>query len=279
LTLKSALPSPETTQRSQSPLSEAPNSISTLFGRFGICPTDASSAATRLAREPRAALNFAALALAISSAMPTSDRPVGGSRPKWILAPSAGDARAKAHPLLEEKAAVEQLSYDCGAAKVTLKQVLRLDPDRAASWIELGRIGQTTGALDDAAAAFKDGLAAARRSGNERDESLALNCVGDVLRAQGNLAGAMKSFRDALAIRHRLAQSDPGNAGWQHDLSVSYHKIGDVLKAQGNLAEAVKSFSANLEVAERRATGSRTSTTRPKRKRRSSGLSPSTSGC
>jgi len=54
-----------------------------------ICPTDASSAATRLAREPSACLNFSALALAISSATPTSDRPIFGSRPKWILAPSA----------------------------------------------------------------------------------------------------------------------------------------------------------------------------------------------
>jgi hypothetical protein len=52
---------------------------------------------------------------------------------------------------------------------------------------------------------------------------------------QGNLAEALKSFRDGLAIADRLAKSDPGNAGWQRDLSVSYNKIGDVLVAQGNL--------------------------------------------
>jgi hypothetical protein len=37
--------------------------------------------------------------------------------------------------------------------------------------------------------------------------------------AQGDLAGALKSYRDCLAIAERLAQSDPGNAGWQRDLA------------------------------------------------------------
>ena len=45
--------------------------------------------------------------------------------------------------------------------------------------------------------------------------------VGDVLVAQGNLPEALKSYHDSLAIRDRLAKSDPGNAGWQRDLSVS----------------------------------------------------------
>ena len=47
--------------------------------------------------------------------------------------------------------------------------------------------------------------------------------------AQGDLAGALASYRDSLAISERLAKSDPGNAGWQHDLAVSYDRIGDVL--------------------------------------------------
>ena len=42
-----------------------------------------------------------------------------------------------------------------------------------------------------------------------------------MLVAQGNLPEALKSYRDGLAIRERLAKADPGNAGWQRDLSVS----------------------------------------------------------
>jgi hypothetical protein len=46
--------------------------------------------------------------------------------------------------------------------------------------------------------------------------------VGDVQVAQGNLPKALKSFRDGLVIKDRLAKADPANAGWQRDLSASY---------------------------------------------------------
>jgi len=63
-----------------------------------------------------------------------------------------------------------------------------------------------------------------------------------VQEAQGDLAGALKSYNDSLAIVARLAKSDPGNAEWQRDLSVSYNKVGDVQKAQGDLTGALKSY-------------------------------------
>jgi tetratricopeptide (TPR) repeat protein len=119
------------------------------------------------------------------------------------------------------------------------------------SWIELGRLHETTGPLGDAATAFRSALEAARRAGDERDESLALTEIGDVLVAQGHLPEALKSYRDGLAIRERLAQADPGNAGWQRDLSVSYNKIGDVLVAQGHLSGALKLFRDGLAIRER----------------------------
>ena len=69
--------------------------------------------------------------------------------------------------------------------------------------------------------------------------------------AQGDLAVALKSYRDGLAIAERLAQSDPGNAGWQRDLSVSYERVGDVQVAQGDLAGALKSYRDSLAIGER----------------------------
>jgi predicted negative regulator of RcsB-dependent stress response len=77
------------------------------------------------------------------------------------------------------------------------------------------------------------------------------NKIGDVLVAKGNLAEALHSYRDSLAIMDRLAKSDPSNAGWQRDLSVSYNKIGDVLLAQGNVAEALASYREDLAIASR----------------------------
>ena len=75
--------------------------------------------------------------------------------------------------------------------------------------------------------------------------------IGDVQVAQGDLAGALRSYRDGFAISSRLAQSDPGNAGWQRDLSVSYEKIGDVQVAQGDLAGALSPYRDSLAIIDR----------------------------
>ena len=60
--------------------------------------------------------------------------------------------------------------------------------------------------------------------------------------AQGDLAGALKSYRDGLVISERLAQSDPGNADWRRDLAVSEAKIAATLRKIGNGDEALESL-------------------------------------
>lgn len=42
----------------------------------------------------------------------------------------------------------------------------------------------------------------------QRDLSVTYGGLGDVKKAQGDLAGALKSYRDGLSIIERLAQSD-----------------------------------------------------------------------
>jgi hypothetical protein len=51
---------------------------------------------------------------------------------------------------------------------------------------------------------------------------------------QRNLAGALASYREAIAIRDLLAKSDPGNAGWQRDLAVSYGNLASVYLQSGD---------------------------------------------
>ncbi len=63
-----------------------------------------------------------------------------------------------------------------------------------------------------------------------------------MLVAQGNLPEALKSFRDSLAIRDRLAKADPGNAGWQRDLALSHGRVAMVLARQGSRSEAALAF-------------------------------------
>ena len=57
--------------------------------------------------------------------------------------------------------------------------------------------------------------------------------IGDVLRAQGNLAGSLEAFKASLAIRDRLAKADPGNAGWHRDLALPHGRVARVLAQQG----------------------------------------------
>ena len=88
-------------------------------------------------------------------------------------------------------------------------------------------------------------------SGNtdwQRGLSVSYNEVGDVLEAKGDLTGALKSYRDSLAIRERRAQSNPSNTQWQRDLVVSYNNVGGVLKALGDLTGALKSYRDSLAI-------------------------------
>jgi tetratricopeptide (TPR) repeat protein len=76
-------------------------------------------------------------------------------------------------------------------------------------------------------------------AGWQRDLSVSYDRVGNVQVEQGDLAGALKSYRDSLAIADRLAKSDPGNAGWQRDLSFSHRRLASAFKKAGENAKAL----------------------------------------
>jgi tetratricopeptide (TPR) repeat protein len=85
----------------------------------------------------------------------------------------------------------------------------------------------------------------------QRNLSASHDRVGDVLVVQDKLPDALKSFRDGLAIRERLASTKPDAVERQRDLSASHEKIGDVLAVQGKLPEALEAFRKQLAVAQR----------------------------
>ena len=70
---------------------------------------------------------------------------------------------------------------------------------------------------------------------------MSYNKIGDVQAAQGDLAGALKSYRDGLAIADRLArESDPGNAELAaRSRSVAREDRGHAPKRWGNGTEAL----------------------------------------
>jgi Flp pilus assembly protein TadD len=72
--------------------------------------------------------------------------------------------------------------------------------------------------------------------------------IGDVLGAQGDLAGAVRAYADSFAIRERLAKSDPENAEWQADLAATYRKLGRLSAALGKKDQAARLFKAGRDI-------------------------------
>jgi tetratricopeptide (TPR) repeat protein len=86
---------------------------------------------------------------------------------------------------------------------------------------------------------------------DERQHSLWLQSCGELAVAQGDLAGALRSFTEGKTIAEHLAASDPANAERQRDLSVSLVKLGDLAMAQGDLAGAVRCYTESKTIRER----------------------------
>ncbi|AEJ03239.1 tetratricopeptide TPR_2 [Nitrosomonas sp. Is79A3] len=128
------------------------------------------------------------------------------------------------------------------------EEITRLDPGVHWDWVELGRLYRDAGRLSDRLHAAQK---SAETAMDDRERSVAMSALGDIQTVQGDLTAALKSFQNSLAIAERLAQSDPGNAGWQRDLSISYSKIGGIQTAQGDLPAALKSYQASHAIFER----------------------------
>ena len=127
------------------------------------------------------------------------------------------------------------------------EEVTQLDPGVHWDWIELGRLYTDVGDLDAAGQAARR---SAETAEDRRDQAAALDALGDVQRAQGDLPGALASYQASKEIFEQLAERDPGNAGWQRDVSVSLDKVGDVQVAQGDLPGALASYEASKQIAE-----------------------------
>jgi tetratricopeptide (TPR) repeat protein len=130
------------------------------------------------------------------------------------------------------------------------EKALEFDPDDVESLFRVGGIQVDRGYLEEAQSRLAHVFLLATDNQPFYQYWARLR-LGDIRIARGDLTGALKSFRDGLAIADRLAKADPGNAGWQRDLSVSYDRVGDVLVAQGNLPEALKSFRDGLAIRNR----------------------------
>lgn len=131
----------------------------------------------------------------------------------------AADKRTFAALSLEARARGQEAT----AAVIALyEDVTRLDPGVHWDWVELGRLYQDKGDLPNARRAAQR---AAETAANGRDRAVALNELGDVLVAQGDLAGARARFQESLDIAKRLADADKSSASLQRDVWVSMSRL------------------------------------------------------
>jgi tetratricopeptide (TPR) repeat protein len=72
--------------------------------------------------------------------------------------------------------------------------------------------------------------------------------LANVAQSQGNLEQAARQYADSLALRKKLAETDPTNADWQRDLAVSYSRLGEIAEAQGNADDARLQRTLAIEI-------------------------------
>jgi tetratricopeptide (TPR) repeat protein len=175
--------------------------------------------------------------------------------------------RADLLPLL--KSAQLQTDRKLDEAERLLAEILAAEPDwtdalDAQFWFLMaeGNHAFNHATLDEALSRFHAAQSTVHRllkaepdaPRSQRDLSVSYEGIGDVQRAQGDLASALSSYKEGLGIREKLAMRDPGHTEWQRDLSVSYDRIGDVQRAKGDLASALSSYKQDLEIEKKLAT-------------------------
>jgi tetratricopeptide (TPR) repeat protein len=127
-------------------------------------------------------------------------------------------------------------------AREAYEKALGLDPDDLESLLGTGWILIDFGNLYEAQIRLDRLVPLIKTDDQAYYQFWALIGLGKIKKQRGNLAGAFKSFMDAVAIAERLANSDPDNSDWQRHLSAGYNFVGNVQMAKGEFAGALKSY-------------------------------------
>lgn len=92
-------------------------------------------------------------------------------------------------------------------------------------------------------------LVSAGETSPERDLATSLERIADLQLAEGDVAGALAKFEEALAIREKLAAAS-ANTQWRRDLALSLRKVADARRALANRAGALPLYEKSLSIYE-----------------------------
>jgi len=155
----------------------------------------------------------------------------------------AADARHAATLALESHRTGK---LDTKAVIDRYKEIVGLDPGVYDDWKTLGGLYLDSGQLADAESAAESAVTTAR---DDSERAIALNGLGDVLEAQGDLPKAQAKFEQSLKIDRQLAAKDSTSQGLQREISVTLNKIGGILYGQGDVTDARKRYEESVKVA------------------------------
>ena len=107
--------------------------------------------------------------------------------------------------------------------------------------------------LKNAAYQTLQGLAETNLSDIELQKDLAkiMDEKGQMLEAQGDLAGALEFHRKSLKIEEQLLEINTNDFYVLYNICVSQEKICDILKISGNLSDALDGYQRSLSIRER----------------------------
>jgi Tfp pilus assembly protein PilF len=152
---------------------------------------------------------------------------------------------------------------DLAGAEEAAREVLRDDPEAAASWFVLGAARQLRGELDGAASAYREALRI------RADFAEAWSNLGLVRQAQGAADEAVGHFRRAVGLSpgfadahnnlgialHGLGASDEAVGhfrraiGLRPEFANAHHNLGNALRTLGRSAEALECYDCALALA------------------------------
>ncbi len=140
------------------------------------------------------------------------------------------------------------LAYEVDSARAlkAFEKVVQLNPSDVWATIYAARLAQTCGDLHRARRFLETALHPDAVS--DRDHAALHDGLGDVARAEGDLAAARGHYEESLEIDRALSASDPSSASARRDVSVSLNKLGDVAVAEGDLAAARGHYEESLEI-------------------------------
>ena len=132
-----------------------------------------------------------------------------------------GQSRVKLNQAeASSKVARANLLYSFNVAKAAplLCAAAHLAGDNFWYWINCGRAQEKLGQLALEQKTFETAKVVAKNENPQgRDYSVALNDLGNMHVAQGDIPAALIAYEEGLGIARTLSQRDPRNAEWQRD--------------------------------------------------------------